>query len=278
MPPLKADLTASPTPLRRAVISLRLRAADASDALRGRRQPLVPPRRLNFVGDSDFVTTGEEFRRHFHELAGLRPQDRVLDVGCGIGRMARVLATELEPPGTYDGFDVVAAGVEWCQVHYARPGATRAPFRFVHADLHHPMYNPGGTSSAESYRFPYAEDSFDLVIATSVFTHLLAAAADHYLDELARVLAPGGRALTTWLLLDPAAPPTDAATWSFVPSSDGMAEVADPDDPEAAVAYQLAWLRDHVAAHGLHLREPIAPGTWRGRPGTSVQDLVLLES
>ena len=171
---------------------------------------------MNFVGDSDFVATGEEFRRHFHELAGLTPSDRVLDVGCGIGRMARVFASELAPPGSYDGFDVDGPGIDWCRARYGRPGATQAPFRFTRVDLHHPLYNPEGTGAAETFRFPYANASFDLVIATSVFTHLLDSAAAHYLAELARVLAPGGRALTTWLLLDPSDPPLPgAATWSF---------------------------------------------------------------
>ena len=263
--------------LRRGVTSLRLRGADLTDRVRGRGDPLVPPRRLNFVGDSDFLATGEEFRGHFHELGGLQPSDRVLDVGCGIGRMARVLASELAPPGSYDGFDVVAAGIEWCRERYGRPGVTRVPFRFTHADLHHPLYNPGGTGSAETYRFPYPDSSFDLVIATSVFTHLLEDAAAHYVAELARVLAPGGRALTTWLLIDPSDPPVaGAASWSFADLGDGAARVADPADPEAAVAYEVGWLLARLNDHGLQLRGPILAGSWRGRHGRSFQDLVVI--
>lgn len=260
---------------RRAMTSLRLRAADIADRLRGRHDPLVPPRRLNFVGDSDFVATGEEFRAHFHELAGLRRHDRVLDVGCGIGRMARVLTTELAPPGSYDGFDVVAAGIDWCRARY--PDHTQAPFRFVHADLHHPVYNPAGTGAAESFRFPYDDGAFDLVIATSVFTHLLPTRADHYLGELARVLAPGGRSLTTWLLLDPGHPPTAGAAFSFQPAAEDPAHVADPDDPEVAVAYPTGWLGERLSAHGLQLRRPIEPGSWTGRTGRSFQDIVIAE-
>jgi 2-polyprenyl-3-methyl-5-hydroxy-6-metoxy-1,4-benzoquinol methylase len=106
--------------LNRAVVSLRLRAADVADSVSGRRDALIPPRRLNFVGNSDFRATGDEFLVHFREVAGLEASDRVLDIGCGIGRMARVIACELRPPrGSYDGFDVVREGISWCQSRYS---------------------------------------------------------------------------------------------------------------------------------------------------------------
>ena len=137
-----------------------MRIADARERLTGRADPLVPPRRLQFVGNSDFRATGEEFRGHFRGFARLSRQDRVLDVGCGSGRMARVMATELAPPsGSYDGFDVVHEGIEWCQSHYEE---MPVPFRFVHADVYHPEYNPTGTEDPRFFRFLYADASFDL--------------------------------------------------------------------------------------------------------------------
>lgn len=272
-------ITGRPSPLRRAWQSLRLRAADAGDRARGRRDPLIPPRRLDFVGDSDFAATGEEFLGHFRALAGLRPSDRVLDVGCGIGRMARVLAGELRPPGSYDGFDIVAAAIAWCDRRYARPGVASVPFRFHHADLHHPVYNPAGSGAAERFRFPYDDGSFDLVIATSVFTHLLDPAAGRYLSETARVLAPGGRMLSTWFVLDPASPPEPAASaWTFRAHTEHAARVGDFAAPEAAVAYELTWLREAISRHGLSIREPVHLGSWRGRPGRSFQDIVVVDA
>ena len=80
-------------PLReRARDSLRLRALDLKDRLQGRSDRLVPPRRLDFVGHSDFAATGDEFLSHFIELAGLQPHGKVLDAGSGIGRIARPLS------------------------------------------------------------------------------------------------------------------------------------------------------------------------------------------
>lgn len=256
------------TVLARAAQSLKLRAADAADAVRGRRDSLTPPRRLTgYVGDSDFHATGEEFLDHFQRLAGLGPGEKVLDVGCGIGRMARVLAPVLRPPGSYDGFDIVSAGIEWCREHYQD---TPAPFRFQHADVRNATYNPGGAVAAADYRFPYDDASFDLVIATSVFTHLLGEAADHYLAQSARVLASGGRLFATWYLLDGVGLPPGLAR----PDAGGPAAIADPDQPEAMVAFDLSWLRSRLDAHGLPAPE-VHPGTWAGRPGLSQQDIVV---
>jgi SAM-dependent methyltransferase len=108
---------------RRARTSLRLRALDARDRLSGRSGRLVPPRRLQFVGEGDFVGIGDEFLSHLVSLCGLRPEDRVLDVGCGVGRLARPLAGYLSLDGAYAGFDVSAAGIRWCTQHYL--GQTR---------------------------------------------------------------------------------------------------------------------------------------------------------
>ena len=50
--------------------------------------------------------------------------------------------------------------------------------------------------------FPCADNSFDLVFLTSVFTHMFAGDVENYLSEISRVLKPGGKCLITWFLLD----------------------------------------------------------------------------
>ena len=257
--------------IRRAAISLRLRAADAVDSLAGRRDHLTPPRRMSgYVGRGDFRATGEEFLGHFRELGGLRAEDRVLEIGCGIGRMARVLAGVLRPPGSYDGFDIVASGIAWCQEHYR---GTAAPFRFVHADLRNTAYNPAGALPAEAYRFPYGDGAFDLVIATSLFTHLLPAAAEHYLAEAARVLAPGGRLLSTWLLFSagrPAARGVRAADRRG-PRGRGrpIRRSPRPPSPTTRAGSPSGWTARGLSRHAL------AHGTWSGLEGRSLQDIVV---
>lgn len=258
-----------PPALQRALVSLRLRAADLLDTVSGRRDRLTPPRRLSlYVGHGDFRATGEEFLGLFRQLVDLRAQDRVLDIGCGIGRMARVLVPVLRPPGSYDGFDIAQGGIRWCQAHYRD---TPAPFRFEHADVRNSVYNAAGADTPETYRFPYDDNAFDVAIATSVFTHLLPEAADHYLAQAARVLAPKGRLFATWFLTkDQDAPPPP-----FKPDpTTAPAATTDPKAPETAVAYPELWLRERLDANGFEL-EAIHAGSWRADAGLTMQDVVI---
>jgi SAM-dependent methyltransferase len=256
--------------------SLKLRVLDARDRLRGRSGRLVPPRRLDFVGHSDFVDTGDEFLGHFVSLGELQPDRHVLDVGCGIGRMARPLSGFLTAEGSYDGFDVNRDGIGWCRRRYARFGN----FRFRVADLYNRRYNPQGEHAASEYRFPYEDGAFDFVIMASVLTHLLETEADHYLAETARVLRPGGRALTTWFLLDDQSRGNIAGGQSGLEFLDFHRPLAvlSEDMPEEAVAYDEGWVYDHASRHGLHIVEPVHPGSWSGREAfLSFQDIVVLE-
>lgn len=172
-------------------------ALDARDAALRRRDPLTPPHRLGFVGSGDFRASGDEFREQFVELAGLRPDEDVLDVGSGVGRVAVGLTGWLQ--GRYEGIDIVRRGVEWCQ----QAITPRYPnFSFQVADLYNRHYNPEGRVPASEYRFPFEDQSFDFVVLTSVFTHLLPPDRDNYIAEIARVLRPAGRCFGTFFLFD----------------------------------------------------------------------------
>jgi SAM-dependent methyltransferase len=267
--------------LERARTSLRLRALDLRDKVGGRADPLVPPRRMHFVGhaESDFAATGDEFLGHFTALGGLRPTDRVLDIGCGIGRMARPLARFLDADagGAFDGFDVNPAGIAWCRDHY---GTDHPNFAFVVADLFNSRYNPTGAQSAQEFTFPYDDATFEFTLATSVFTHLLEGEADRYLAEAARTLKPGGTLFATWFLLDDGSRAAIGAGRAALPFLDPDQTVAVISDavPEEAIAFDRgAWLAAATARHGLTITA-VHEGTWRGEtdpPAPTFQDIVV---
>jgi SAM-dependent methyltransferase len=68
------------------------------------------------------------------ELSGARPGDRVLDVGCGGGYLARLLSAAVEPGGQVTGLDTSAPAIG-----YARKRApAKGPSRPVHAAVTDP--------------------------------------------------------------------------------------------------------------------------------------------
>jgi SAM-dependent methyltransferase len=260
-----------------ALSSLRRRAYElVAPRLRG-DGPLIPPARLHAVGDSDFRVTGDEFLRLFVELAALRPDERVLDVGCGVGRIARALTGHLGERGSYDGFDVARVAIRWCRRHYAR----HSNFTFTHVNVANSSYNPAGAVPAARFSFPYPSSSFDFVFLTSVFTHMMGAAVERYLHEIARVLAPGGRCLLTFFLLDDEARRLIGEGRSTQPFqlSQLSHAIVDAEHPEAAVAFDEDWVLSRLAEAPLRVRMPLRHGSWCGRDEfTSYQDIVIAEA
>jgi SAM-dependent methyltransferase len=249
---------------------------DTLATLRGTRDPLTPPRRLMFVGDGDYRQIGQEFLGHFVELGHLRPTDQVLDVGSGIGRMANPLTGFLDG-GSYEGFDIVPEGVEWC----TRQISSRFPhFRFQLADIRNAAYHPRGTQQAADYRFPYPDGTFDFAFATSVFTHMRPPEVTRYLQEIARVLRPGGRCLLTFFLSNASSLEgiaSGASAIDFRHQLDGF-RTSDRRTPEAAIALPEAFIRDLYESAGLELEEPIRFGSWSGRASfLSYQDIWLAQ-
>ncbi len=157
-------------------------------------------RRLTALSrDEDFQKAGRDFVRWMIEVADLQPHHRVLEPGCGLGRNALPLIEYLRDGGSYDGFDILQGEIEWATRNIS---AAHPHFRFQHAHIYNKYYNILDGCPSTEYRFPYEAESFDFVFLGSVFTHMLRADVEHYLDEIARVLKPGGRCFITYYLLN----------------------------------------------------------------------------
>lgn len=239
---------------------------------------LVPPAELLFDGSNtpeEFKQTGQGFTRGILIARGrLLPHERILDLGSGNGQKARVLAYYLNQHGSYEGLDIVKAGVEWCQERYA----VFPNFRFQFADVYSSHYNPTAWYLDNEYRLPFADGEFDMVFLSSVFTHMLPDGVANYIAEISRVLKPGGRCVATFFLLNgDSLPRIDAgrSSLNFIHPF-GFYRVVDPMNPSKAVALHEDWVRERFAAARLRVAEA-AYGFWCGGKDLlgSYQDVLI---
>ena len=224
---------------------------------------MLPPPGLEDVGGGDIKAIGQAIANTLQTL--FRPDERFLDMGCGIGRVAIPLTQYLSQEGCYEGFDVMPSAIQHCteKITPSYPN-----FRFTHSDVFNKRYNPTGRLTASEYRFPYEDASFDFASATSLFTHLMTDAAVRYLVEAARVLKPGGKIFATYFLLDnEARAHLDAKKSSiyFPYQVDASCWVHSQDEPEGAVCYDEAFMRRVYRDAGLEIQGEIGWGTWSGR-------------
>lgn len=217
-----------------------------------------------------------EFLSHFIEHGGLEASMDVLDVGCGVGRMAVPLAFFLLPSARYEGFDVAESGVAWATNVISRQFPN---FKFRHVDVCNDAYNPSGRLQSVDFAFPYDDERFDFVYLTSVLTHMRGPEVRHYLSEIRRVLRPDGRCLCTCFLLDDEARQllaTGKGTERLIHLvGDGF--TSDPELPEKAIGFDSRSFNEWLAAARLDAGLCLLGG-WCGRERyASYQDILVLE-
>ncbi|MGH9136405.1 MAG: class I SAM-dependent methyltransferase [Acidimicrobiales bacterium] len=113
-----------------------------------------------------------------YDWLGVRAGDRVLDLGCGFGRHA---------------YEAVRRGCRVTAVDYSLAELKDVSARF--AEL-----GAGSTTNGDAVHLPFADASFDRIIASEVLEHIDDDASA--ITELARVLRPGGTMAVTvpaWL-------------------------------------------------------------------------------
>jgi ubiquinone/menaquinone biosynthesis C-methylase UbiE len=229
-----------------------------------------------FLGNNSFKMVGNRFIRYFKEWAQLQPHAKVLDIGCGPGRIAIPLTEYITSPGEYHGLDIVEEGITWCQEHISPKFPN---FHFTQSDIFNKRYNPNGKYSASNYRFPFKDNYFDFIVLTSVFTHMLPEDIKNYLSEISRVLKPGGYCLITYFLLnDPSGKliPPPASSIDFAFEIDGCFLTKCKDVPERAIAYREDFIKSLYIKNHLHLVEPIRYGKWSGKDDiNSYQDIII---
>jgi SAM-dependent methyltransferase len=217
---------------------------------------LVPEDQPSVVPDAN----GRALAALCRDRLDLRRDARIVDIGCGWGRLAAALADHLDPTADYHGFDPMRAQVLWAQTNLM---PCHQAFNFHITNLANRIYNPGGVLRTRTFVVPFASASRDLVVASALFAYLSPEELDAYAREAARILKPGGRFLATFYLLDDESGPILpqlAPPLAFRFASGPI--VSTSPNGGGLVAYDTAHVRAVLERHG-YIVEPIIRGTWR---------------
>jgi ubiquinone/menaquinone biosynthesis C-methylase UbiE len=153
------------------------------------------------------ITTREgTFKRRLLEQAGIQPGMEVLDLGCGTGTLA-IRAKRSVPDARLTGLDGDPAMLERAARKVREAGCD---VRF---------------DEGMSYGLPYEDASFDRVLSSLFFHHLVRRDKERTLREVVRVLRPGGELHVADF--GRPANPIARATFSVVRRFDGAAETED---------------------------------------------------
>jgi len=217
---------------------------DSLDRVRGRP---VAPWALRSQVPGDFRKIGREFLGYMVQFGDLRPDAHVLEIGHRAGRMAIPLTRYLGPNARYEGVDDWEEGTAWCQ------GALTPRYPNFHFRNVRMMNHFAASRLPERAPLPYEDDTFDVVILTSI-VHLPQAVFYQQLHEAARVIRTGGTYIGTWFLLD--------RPW------DNQRSVP-PIACSESDARQRLWTLNLAV-------QTILRGRWDGhKPSLSYQDLVI---
>ena len=238
-----------------------------------------PPLHLRrYVGPlRSFESSGAEFMSYLRLIARLRPDESILDIGCGCGLMALYLKDFLGTKSSYVGVDLHKPSVRWC----LRNITPRYPnFDFEHINVNNHVFNPRGGHRAEVFSFPYGDSTFDIILLKSVFTHMRPPEVDNYLKEVSRLLSAGGRCLTTFFLLNEKQEELNEKGLNKLrfDFGDETWRYAYKNSPESAAAYRETFVAELLDKHGLTLAAPVMYGSWSGlEDGLSFQDMLLVQ-
>jgi SAM-dependent methyltransferase len=142
-----------------------------------------------------FKKLAMKWHETFRLQCRLEPHHRVLEIGCGAGRMAMPFESFLTS-GTYVGVDIREDYIGWANQHL---GSAKLSFKLL--DLANPHYRKSGSDAAQAI-LPFADADFDFIFLTSVFTHLNSREMANYVRECARLLRPNSYMLSTFFLLN----------------------------------------------------------------------------
>ena len=208
------------------------------------------------LGGRNFLTNGKRILEQLQRNTSISPASDVLEIGCGCGRTAYALTEYLES-GSYTGMDIERVSLNDCM--NSKYFSKMKNFKFDLLDVHNPEFNPNGKHDASVYKFPYADNSFDVIFLISVFTHMLSDDVENYIKEISRMLRPDGYAMISVFLMD------QGTKFNHIDFKYHQKDhyYTHEELPEIAVGYYSDYFNQNFKLHGTSVDFTTVEGRWR---------------
>jgi SAM-dependent methyltransferase len=211
---------------------------------------------------------------------------KIIDFGCGHGKLAPVSVFFTHPEGEYLGIDIQESYINYCRRKYSQLPRVR----FHVSKDYNPLYSlqqQSAVAESKSYGDDWniPPDSADIVMALSVFTHLQEADALGYIDKIHTIVKPNALAiLTCHIVEEPRKQPGFIFNYNpFLVSLFKFTTplphsynwfTCNPALPESGIAMNMAGLNSMI--QGKFKVELIMRGSTTGGKDPLPQDVVVL--
>jgi SAM-dependent methyltransferase len=205
-----------------------------------------------------FDQIGQQFKQLLTGYANLTTNSKILDIGCGTGRLAKQLIGWM-PKNNYHGIEINKDYHNYCKRTY------KSEFSLL--DINHAEFNPSGKIQPEDFKLDFPDSSFTHCCMIAVLNHFKIEWFEQYAAEISRILVHKGIFFATAILINSS---SDEATkrrnkppflfdhreenqwWDFY------------QRPLFNTAISEHLVRRSLVKHGLMIKEPIRYGEWCG--------------
>jgi SAM-dependent methyltransferase len=238
----------------------------------------------DWVGGSDPEAVGEACRSILDRYLPIDSSSRLLDFGCGVGRVLMSVLKHKPEVAHVTGFDIMPQVIRFCDTHIAS-AFPQTKFELIQGSNDH--YNhfiaAAGASVPKSHALLQSQyaSAFTGAYAFSVFTHVELADFRSLLGLLSSLLVPGGTLLFTAFLLTPFSRHSIQRGTTMFPLSNAVTEaqgqvlIGNVADRLGFIAFDLPLVEQMVFEAGLILTH-LEHGSWAdGQFSPSLQDVIV---
>jgi SAM-dependent methyltransferase len=238
----------------------------------------------DWVGGSDPEAVGDACVGILARYLTMNKTSRLLDFGCGVGRVLLSVLKNRPELGSITGFDIMPQVIRFCDERIA-PAFPNSAFRLIQGrnDHYDQFIDAAGTIAPQSHDALRDEFSaaFTGAYAFSVFTHVEQADFGNLLGLVGALLEPGGELLFTCFLLTPYSRQAIEQHATLFPfgdtayEADGGIFIGNRHDRLGFIAFNLSLVEQIVHNAGLVVTH-VEHGSWTGAGFSgSLQDVVV---